>query len=305
MELINGGRPFRSRDAADFFGSRKEFKEAISQGLIRWVVRSVAVDSAIPDSRSVRAQAARLVVPTHAIASDDYAAFIYGADTQRPGRRWEKRPMYMVTHSSYISRPGYAIVRQSKGIPDEDVLEIDGLLLTTPVRTASDLLRLHYRPHALAAGDAMTRAGLIVPGAVAEHLSRLHRVPGLPQARELVHRLTPDAESHGESWLRCRILDAGFPCPTIQYRIRDALGIVRRFDLAYEEVRVAAEYDGREHHTADEDQELDGSRRNDFRLRLGWRFLIAVYESVFGHDTSYEEQLGELIGVEPRPRTWY
>lgn len=274
-------------------------------GLIRWVVRSVAVDASVPDSKSLRAQAARLVVPEHAIASDDYAAFIYGADTQRPGRRWERRPMYLVAHSSYVSRPGYAIVRQSNGIPDVDVVDIDGLLVTTPVRTASDLLRLHYRPHALAAGDAMMRTGLIDPVEVADHLAQQHRVPGLPQARQLINRLSPEPESHGESWLRCRLLDAGFPCPSIQFRIPDASGVVRRFDLAYEEVRVAAEYDGREHHTADNDQTLDSYRRDDFRTRLGWRFLIAVYESVFGHDTSYEDQLGEMIGIAPRPRTWF
>ena len=213
--------------------------------------------------------------------------------------------MYLVAHASYVSRPEFAIVRQSTGIPDTDVMEVEGLLLTTPVRTTSDLLRRHYRPHALAAGDAMYRAGLISPGDVADHLAGMFHVRGLPQAKELVHRLSPDAESHGESWLRCRLLDAGFPCPSVQFKIPDAAGVVRRFDLAYEDVRVAAEYDGREHHSTGLDQDFDDNRREDFRQRLGWRFFVALYESVFGHDATYELLVGAAIGITPRPRTWF
>jgi hypothetical protein len=305
MALINDGRPFRSRDAAEHFSSSAEFKDSLRTGTIRWVARRVAVDSNIPDSRSLRAQAARLVMPEYAIACDDYAAFILGASTEPPGRRWEQRPTYLVTHASYVSRPGYAIVRQSTDIPDADIMEIEGLRITAPVRTASDVLRRHFRPYALAAGDAMYRARLITPGTVGDYLGDLFHLPGLRQARELVTRLTPDAESHGESWLRCRILDAGFPRPSIQFKIPDSRGVIRRFDMAYEQFRVAPEYDGREDHTAVGDQEFDEDRRDDFRRRLGWRFPIGTYERVFGQNPAYDLELGAMIGRDPLPRRWW
>ncbi len=212
--------------------------------------------------------------------------------------------MYLVRHARYISRPGYALVRQSNDLSDVDVIEMEGVRLTSSVRTASDLLRRHYRPYALAAGDAMDRAELISPAAVADHLESLFHVRGLRQARELVHRLTPDSESHGESWMRCRILDAGFPRPSIQFKILDSGGVLRRFDLAYEEFRAAAEYDGREYHTASKDRELDEVRREEFRWRLGWRFLIGVSGNIFGQDPAFETELGAMIGRSPLPRRW-
>jgi hypothetical protein len=273
--------------------------------MIRWVVRSVAIDASVPDSLAVRAQAARLVVPDHAVASDHYAAFVLGVDTKPPGRRWELRPSYLVPHTRYRSADEYAIVRQSKRIPAEDVLEIAGLRLTTPLRTASDLLRLGRRPYALAAADAMAHGRLITPEQLCLYVDELHRLPGLVQAQELAPRVSHLPESHGESWQRCRILDVGFPRPRLQHPVTDSYGIKRRLDMAYEEVRVATEYDGREFHTADHDLSGDSARRSDLAMREGWRFVLGTFERVFGPSPDLDYELGSLLGLTPRPRTWY
>ena len=184
--LINDGLPFRSRDALNHFASRRAFHEAHRVGQLRWIAYSLSVDANVPDSVRVRAQAARLVVPKHAVASDDYAAFVLGADTRSPGSRWEQRPRYLVQHTRYRSTADYALVRQSNNIPDADVIDIDGLRLTTPARTAADLLRLKRRPYALAAGDAMARADLVTSDELTSYLAPLRHLPGLLQAQELV-----------------------------------------------------------------------------------------------------------------------
>ena len=303
--LINDGMPFHSRDAHQHFSSQRDFIEARRLGRIRWVVHSVAIDARVHDSPAVRAQAARIVVPEHAVASDHYAAFVLGADTSPPRRRWELRPSYLVPHTRYRSTREYAIVRQSTRIPDDDVVELEGLRLTTPLRTTADLLRLGRRPYALAAADAMAFAKLITPDDLCSYLGLLHRLPGLPQAQELAARVTDLAESHGESWQRCRILDVGFPCPQLQHPVTDSYGIVRRLDMAYEELRVAAEYDGREFHSTESDRSGDSARRSDLSRREGWRFSLGTYERVFGTSPELDFELGELIGLLPRPRTWY
>jgi hypothetical protein len=304
LMLINDGLPFHSRDAHHHFGSRQEFLEARRRGRVRWVVHSIAIDASVPDSTAVRAKAARIVVPDHAIACDDYAAFILGADTKPPGHRWELRPTYLVPHARYRSTHDYALVRQSKRIPDDDVIEIEGVRVTAPLRTASDLLRLRRRPYGLAAADAMAFAGIVKPEDLPPYVSELGRLPGLVQAQELCGRVTHLAESHGESWQRCRILDAGFPTPRLQLPVIDADGVERRLDMAYEEQRVATEYDGREFHTAEADQYKDASRRNSLWLLGGWRFQIGTFERIFGDSRAFEEELGQLIGIRPRPRTW-
>ena len=302
--LINDGLPFHSRDAHEHFGTPRQFIEARRLGRIRWVVRSVAIDASVPDSSPVRAQAARLVVPEHAVASDHYAAFVLGADTSPPGRRWELRPSYLVLHDRYRSTREYAIVRQSTKIPDADVLELEGLRLTRPLRTAADLIRLGRRPYALAAGDAMAFAKLITGDDLCSYIGQLHRLRGLPQAQELAPRVSHLAESHGESWQRCRILDVGFPCPELQHRVIDSYGIERRLDMAYEEVRAAAEYDGREFHTMETDRSADTARRSDLSMREGWRFSLGTFERVFGTSPELDYELGSFLGLVPRPRTW-
>jgi hypothetical protein len=302
--LINDGLPFHSRDALNHFGSRHAFQEAHRVGLLRWIAYALSIDNQVPDSQSVRAQAARLVVPEHAVASDDYAAFVLGADTRSPGSRFEHRPMYLVQHTRYRSVDGYAQVRQSKDIPNDDVMEISGLRLTTPLRTAADLLRLKRRPYALAAADAMAFAKIVDADELGAYIPGLHRLPGLPQAQELAVRVTHLAESHGESWQRCRILDAGFPRPTLQLPVVDSYGVDRRLDMAYEGFLVASEYDGREFHTAESDRDSDEARRTDLSRRLGWRFNIGTYERIFGNSTAFEDELGGLLGATPRPRTW-
>src|SRR5450759_1663392 len=120
---------------------------------------------------------------------------------------------------------------------------------------------------------------LITKDDLCEYIASLHRLPGLPQAQELAPRVTHLAESHGESWQRCRILDAGFPCPQLQLPVIDSYGIERRLDMAYEEVRVATEYDGREFHTAQTDRDADVARRSDLSIRRGWRFTHSARTS--------------------------
>jgi hypothetical protein len=303
--LINDGHPFHSRDAHEHFASFRAFHEAHRLGQLRWLAHRLSVDASVPDSRALRAEAARIVVPEHAIACDDYAALIHGASTRPPARRHELRPMYLVPHTTYRSRKGYALVRQSTDIPDSDIVEIDGVLVTSPLRTATDLLRRSYRPHALAAGDAMARANLVTRDELCGYICELHRLPGLCQAQEIAARVDPLAESPGESWQRCRILDAGFPCPALQTPVTDSWGIVRRLDMAYENLLAASEYDGREFHTAAHDQALDSARRTDLSRRGGWRFNLGTWERIFGTSPDFEYELGEFIGATPKPRQWY
>lgn len=302
--LINDGHPFHSRDAGDHFRTDREFHEAHRTGQLRWIAYSLSIDASVPDTRAVRAEAARLVIPDHAIASDDYAAFVHGAGTRPPSRRHELRPTYIVQHSRYRSRERYAIVRQSTGIPPQDIMEVDGLFLTTPLRTTSDLLRLNYRPHALAAGDVMARTRLVTQEEVAAFVAELHHLPGLAQARQLALLIDPRAESPGESWQRCRILDAGFPRPELQLPVTDSYGVERRLDMAYEEVLTASEYDGREFHTAATDVSSDMDRRADLSRRGGWRFNLGTWERIFGWSPEFEYELGAYLAMTPLPRWW-
>jgi hypothetical protein len=186
-----------------------------------------------------------------------------------------------------------------------DITYVDGVHLTTPLRTASDLLRRLYRPYALAAADGFARAGLIDVHALEDFVARLKGYPGIIQARSLVHMIEPKAQTPGESWQRLRILDAGFPRPTAQLEVVDDFGGTYFLDHAYPEQLIGSEFDGREFHTDDRHRQHDRDRRDYLSTTQGWRWVNADRSRIFGNDASFEVELGELLGIPPLlPRRW-
>jgi very-short-patch-repair endonuclease len=103
--------------------------------------------------------------------------------------------------------------------------------------------------------------------------------------------------------MRLRLIDAGFPIPAAQVEVIDAAGSTRFLDLAYRHRKIAIEYDGREFHTADADQDQDAGRHR-LLVAVGYRFVTARYEQIFGTDNSFEREVGELIGMTPIDRWW-
>lgn len=303
MGLINDGSPFLSRAASDLGYRGREFRRATMEGELRFVFRGVVVDGRVPDSRRVRLQAASLVLPEHAMVADHSAAWIYGVETRPPAAMRDLRLMCVVPHGRHRVADSRVRVRQVV-VPDSDVVDVEGVPVTSVQRTTSDLLRLNFRPYALAAGDAMVRTAVVSKEEAVEYVRLLGGVPYVQQARELAVMLNPDSESHGESWMNCRILDAGLPQPSLNHVVTLADGRVRRLDAAFVEQRVASEYDGRMHHSTARDRFHDSARRLEVSEQLYWKFVIATYERIFGTDPSFEEELGELLGLKVRPRRW-
>ncbi|MCW2747695.1 MAG: hypothetical protein JWP10_837 [Nocardioidaceae bacterium] len=304
MPIFNDGRPFLGRNSYDVGLSRKLLNKALAELRIRRIFDGVFVDSSIADSRELRIEALRLVAPDHAVACDSTAAWLHGVETFRPSERHTFVPSLVVPHGlSRTTLPGARCPQAY--INPSDVTEIGGVLVTTPLRTTSDLLRKMWRPYALAAADSMAHAGLIDVVELWDYLARLKGYRGIVQARSLGYVVEPLTGSPGESWTRLRLLDAGFPRPEPQYEISDGGGVIRAFDLAYSEKLAAIEYDGRGFHSLDKDVAHDERRRAYFRDVLGWVFFVPRYEDIFGSDCTFEISVGDHIGMRPQlPRQW-
>jgi len=301
---INDGRVFLRRQISDLGISQRDFKELQTLSLVRQVTHGVWVDATTPDSQDLRFEAVRLIKPEHAVFCNSTAAWLRKVDTFKPSERFLLKPQCVVPIGSTRCNNGLVRCREAI-IPDADVIEIDGILLTSDVRTTSDMLREQWRPYALAAADGMAHAGLVDPEEVQDHVAKLKGYRWIVQARELAYLIEPLAESPGESWSRLRLIDAGFPRPTAQVAVVDANDRVRGWlDLALIEWKVATEYDGREFHTEDDDTLHDDKRRRYFRTVHGWRIAVARREDIFGTCTDFESQVGEWIGREPLPRIW-
>jgi hypothetical protein len=125
----------------------------------------------------------------------------------------------------------------------EEIVPTPHGLATSPARTAFDLARRGRPDRALAWVDAVLRETAIGAPDIQEVIRCHPRVRGLRQAERVVAVADPRAESPRESMLRWDLLDAGLPPPTPQFVVCDGLGwFVARLDLAWEAVKVGAEY---------------------------------------------------------------
>ena len=152
----------------------------------------------------------------------------------------------------------------------------------------------------------MAHAGLVSKEEVRTFVDALSGYRGIVQARELAELIEPKSESPGEGWQRLRLADAGLPRPEPQLIVTDRFGReVARLDNAYVEAKVGMEYDGQEFHTLDEDRTDNAYRRTVLTDVLGWRMINAGKADILGRDPTFEQQVGEWLGIVPSlPRNW-
>jgi hypothetical protein len=127
----------------------------------------------------------------------------------------------------------------------EDIVELNGVRLTSLARTVIDLARSRPFDQAVSSGDRAMAIGLSRTR-LDEALVRMKRWPYVRQARRVVAFLDGRSESAGESLSRVRIADDGLPAPELQRQIIDANGRpVGRVDFCWETHRTIGEFDGR------------------------------------------------------------
>lgn len=155
--------------------------------------------------------------------------------------------------------------------------------------------------------DAMARQRLIDPDELLVLVERWRGDRYVDQARRLITLCDPLAESFGESWLRLRVHDAGFPTPELQIPLPDADGVeVFRLDLGYPSLRHSWEYDGEEFHLGLQAEAADRRRRQQIERRWGWAVVGVGKNLVLGPSMALEYGIGEVLGMQPalRRRLW-
>ena len=126
-----------------------------------------------------------------------------------------------------------------------DVVIIDGVAVTSLVRTALDLARTRPMEQAVAAGDVALRSGLTRRD-LELGLLRMERWPGVRRARQTVAFLDPRSESVGESVSRVRLHTDGLPAPDLQQDIFGPDGrLIARVDFLWKQQRTVGEFDGK------------------------------------------------------------
>jgi len=257
--------------SSPFIGSTAVSSGLLTRGQLRWNYTAIHPDVYIPKGSDrtleIRTRAAALWVPGGIVAGRAAAA-LHGAS-------WvgAASPIELVGHAR--RRQTGVIVREERINPDE-VMPLDGLVVTTPERAALDLARHLPRGEAVAHLDALAAATGIDPADVLSLVDRYPGARGIRRARAALSLVDPGAQSPRESWLRLLLIDAGYPRPMTQIPVSD--GLTTAFvDLGWDKPKIGLEYEGA-HHQLDRGQHVRDIGRYDMLEELGWLIIRIVKE---------------------------
>jgi hypothetical protein len=202
-----------------------------------------------------RIEEAASVLPEDGALGGWAAAARLGADLDgRTGGGHAKPVPFALQPHTQVRRGPQFRSRRSELAPG-DVEVVDGIRVTSPLRTAFDLARFGEPEEGLVGVDAMLRAGLVDLAALTRYVARHPRWKGVPQARTVVGMADPGTRSCAESRFRyVWLVDAALPRPRVNVPVFSAttgrlLGLP---DLLDEETGLVGEYDGAHHRELDQ-----------------------------------------------------
>ena len=240
----------------------------------RRLLGGVHISSAVPHARSLRTQAALVVHPDGAVATHTSAARVLGVPV----------PDDPLEHVS-VAHPKDR--RQRDGLrchvaalQAADVRLLDGLRISAPHRMFLELASMLTLVDLVVVGDwlvkhkHLTCASLVeyCAGSADRHVAAARRAAAYVRDR---------VDSVMETRLRMLLVLAGLPEPQVNLRIRDEYGtVIMRLDLCYPDVKLAVEYDGRQHVEVIEQWERDIDRREDLDDDE-WRLIVVTSRGIY------------------------
>ncbi len=286
-------RPFTYRTAHKEAGiDSNDLSWLVGHGLLRRPIRNVYVAAQVPDSIELRCACLLLVVPPDAVVCDRHAGWMHGAEmVLAPGE-------HLALAAIRIFLPA-GRGRLRNGLADsgertfrrDDLTEINGVRVTTPIRTAWDLGRNRWTDRSIAAMDQMLRLGAFGTEELVAGVERFRGMRWVRVLRVIAPLADGRAESPPESVLRLRWIETLQFAPIPQFEVWQDHTFLARLDLASEELRWGAEYDGAEWHSSPDQQAHDRERRQQCEQRARWLITPFRKENLFGPHQDAERLL--------------
>ncbi|MEO6792658.1 MAG: hypothetical protein ABI253_06200 [Mycobacterium sp.] len=254
------------------FRGTEALADGLTRGTLRWnytaIFPDVYLPRVMPATLRLNTIGAWLWSGRNGVIAGRAAAALHGA-------RWVESatPIEMIWRSG---RPPPGIVVRNERIDADELVDIDGMLVTSPARTALDLGRHLPRDAAVAHLDALARATDVKATDALCLADRYPRARWLRRSGLALGLMDAGAESPRETRLRLLLIDAGLPRPRTQIRVTD--GSNNAFiDMGYDEPMVGLDYDGK-HHSEDRAQYVHGIGRSELIERQGWIDIHVVVE---------------------------
>lgn len=196
----------------------------------------------VPPDLRLRSLGAYRYVGGHGVLAGYSAAELLGASC---GPR--NAPAEVIVPPLGQRRPAGLLLRRERIAPSE-VVEVEGVRVTSPIRTAFDLARRHDLVEGVVAVDRLANAHRFRPEQVLELAARHPGLRGVQRIGEVVAHADARAGSPMESRLRMVIVLAGLPRPAVQFPVQDEHNRTAVWlDLAYPDHGIGIEYDGAVH----------------------------------------------------------
>ncbi len=270
--------------------------DARRAGLERWHLEGaswrrlgagVYVWAALPETRALRLEAARLGVPASALFSGRTAAWLHGLDVD-PCQPIE---VILPGNGEGWERGGVRVRRVE--VDDCEVVVRRGFKATSLVRTLWDLSRRLSLVEAVVLTDMALHAGVIRRSKMSDWVDSRAGRKGVSAARRVLDFAEAGTESPMETRLRMLLMLNGLPRPEVQVAVRDAAGsFVGRPDLYFRDERLGIEYDGETHRAS----LVEDDRRQNRFLLADIRLLRFTGADVLRRPDSVVAQVRNALG---------
>lgn len=285
-------RPFTTAELASLGLTRRRLRDLVEQGHVTRVLRNVYAAAAMPLDIGARARAARLVVAPDQVLVDRSAAWLHGVDTFGYAEHDAVPAIEVCSPRGRRATERHGVDGRSRDLEPGDIEEIDGLRVTTPLRTALDLGCCLRRREALAAMVELAREHALTPETLASSADRFRRRRGVVQLREMISLVDLRMESARECWVWLALHDSGLPMPEPQVWIEVDGVPTYRLDFAYRRARICIEYDGVDAHGRTVEQGANDERRRAWLRARGWTVIVVRLGDFSGE--ALERWLGEV-----------
>jgi hypothetical protein len=286
-------QPFTYRTAQREAGlDSNDLHWLVENGFLARPIRNVYVAAQLPDSIGLRCACLRLVVPPDAVVCDRHAGWLHGAEmVLAPVEHLTLEPIRIFLPAGRGRLRHDLADSGERTFRSDDLTEIRGLRATTPIRTAWDLGRTRWQERSLAGLDQMLRLRVFTKEELVSGVARFRGMRWVRVLRAMAPLADGRAESPPESVLRLRWIEVLVFRPTPQFEVWDGGQFLARLDLASEELRWAAEYDGDEWHSSPEQRTHDRARRELCEQRANWLITPFRKENLFGRHQNAERLL--------------
>ncbi|HET6911128.1 MAG TPA: hypothetical protein VFH54_17500 [Mycobacteriales bacterium] len=293
------GELWNNRDGLRMAGwTNTEIDHALRAGRLVAVTRDALVPADALHDIKVRCGAALSTQREDAAGSHRSAALLHRWPWAPAAWSLDHLPADVTAARDDVTRSSRkGVNRRLAALPDEDVVQVDGLRITSHARTAVDLARTEDRLLAVQLMDWLLTRKLCTYADFAAVTARMVRVPGVAKARRAIALARPGVDSPAETTVRLQAVDAGLEHPDTCLRIEEDGHLLARGDLGYRKWLIWIEYDSWQWHKERGIFASDRAR-DRWLTRRGWECMRLTDDDVRS-PRNWLTQLAQAIADAP------